>query len=77
MFTVQYAKNLQWANLEHTSFICDVKFLEMGNEVPFNCLQNEEYTHSKDLWERATAGEFGTIAEFVAPISTVNSTSTV
>lgn len=69
MFTIEYAKDLRWVNSEHTTFDCVVKFLEFDQEMPFACLQSDKYAHSKELWQRAVAGEFGDIAEYVEYVS--------
>jgi hypothetical protein len=65
MFTVEYAKDLTWSNPEHTTFDCVAKFAEFSEEIPFACVQSDKYAHSQELWQRATAGEFGSIAEYV------------
>lgn len=63
-------KNLVWCNPEHTMFNADVTFTELG-EVPFACAQSEvgAYSHVTEIWTRATAGEFGAIAEYVEPVT--------
>lgn len=65
MFTLQYAKNLQWSNPEHTTFDCIVKWEEFSEEHPYGCMQSDHHAHTQELWQRVTAGEFGSIAEYV------------
>lgn len=65
MIIVETARNLKWVDAENTKFDCLVKFQHSAEEQPFTCLQSETYEHTTDLWNRATSGEFGTIAEFV------------
>jgi len=62
-------ENLAWCNPEHTMFVCDVFFLHINEKVPFGCSQAEVgvYDHVTTIWNRAMAGEFGSIAEYVEP----------
>lgn len=62
-------KNLTWSNPEHTQFHCDVFFVRFNQEMPFACDQSEVgvYPHVTSIWERALAGEFGSIAEYQDP----------
>ena len=62
--------NLVWSNAEHTQFDCMVFFTQFGEEVPFGCAQSEVgvYPHVTSIWERAMAGDFGPIAEYVEPV---------
>lgn len=59
-------KNLVWVNPEHTTFDCVVDFEGIG-EVPFACSSADQTSHSIEIWNRATTGEFGSIAEYVEP----------
>ena len=72
MITYTTVKNLAWCNAENTFFNCDVFFEHINEEVPFGCAQAEVavYPHVASLWERAMAGEFGAIAEYVPPPET-------
>lgn len=68
MFTVKYAKNLQWENAEHTAFSCIVKYEEFNVEVPAGINPTDQYAHSQEIWTKGNAGDYGIIAEYVAPI---------
>lgn len=61
-------ENIVWCNPEHTMFNCDVTFTALG-KVPFGCVKEEAeaniYPHTTSIWNRAIAGEFGEIAEYV------------
>jgi hypothetical protein len=46
-----------------------VTFDSLG-EVPFGCIENDSEAHGRDIFARCVAGEFGTIADYVAPIPT-------
>lgn len=64
--TVQSVRDLVWANAEHTIFSCLVKFAEFGEELPFGCASGDLYEHTQEIWDKANAGEYGAIAEYVA-----------
>lgn len=68
MFTIQDIKNPRWANAEHTLLECDVKFAEQGDYLPFGAsIEGDQYPHTKEVFDRAAAEEFGPITEYVAP----------
>lgn len=67
MFTVQYVKNLQWENSEHTVFSCIVKYAEFNEEHPSGINVTDQYAHIQEIWAKANAGEYGLIAEYVPP----------
>ena len=56
--------NLRWANRDNTTFNCDVTFVGLGT-VPFTPHQNDSETHSREIYARCMAGEFGPIADYV------------
>ena len=65
-WTIEYVKDLKWANQEKTLIDCLVKF-DTREELPFTIDPNDFYQHSLDLWEKANAGEYGEIADYVPP----------
>ena len=65
MFTLEDVKNLIWENAEHTLFSCQAKFTEIGDFMPISADANDPYPHIQNLWQKATSGEFGQIAEFI------------
>jgi hypothetical protein len=67
MFTVEYVKNLQWVNAEHTMFECVVKYAEFNEEHPSGINATDPYAHIQEIWAKANAGEYGVIAEYVPP----------
>jgi hypothetical protein len=69
MITYTTVRDLVWCNAEHTQFNCYVFFEHTNKEAPFGCAQSEVgvYPHVASIWERAMAGEFGVIAEYVPP----------
>jgi hypothetical protein len=67
MFTVEYVKNLEWQNAEHTMFSCVVKYEEFKEEHPSGINATDQYAHIKEIWAKGTAGGYGAIAEYVPP----------
>jgi hypothetical protein len=67
MFTVNYVKDLQWADAEHTIFSCVVKYEEFNEEHPSGISAIDPYAHIQEIWIKGNAGEYGVIAEYVPP----------
>ena len=63
------ARNPQWGNAEHTLIDVEAKWehLESEGYLPFTANPNDTEAHGVDLYQRCVNGEFGTIAEYVAP----------
>ena len=65
------ARNPKWGNAEHTVIEVEAKFEHYPEEwgyLPFGADPNDVEAHGVDLYNRCVAGEFGTIAEYVAPV---------
>lgn len=61
-------KNLQWANEEHTAINCDVNFYDLREDfVPFTAVASGDYEHSHQIFAECVEGQYGVIAEYVAP----------
>jgi hypothetical protein len=61
-------KNPQWANLEHTLINCEVNFDDLREElVPFTAVASGDYEHAHQIFDECVAGQYGEIAEYVAP----------
>lgn len=61
-------KNPQWANAEHTQINCEVDFDDLREElVPFTAVASGDYEHSHQIFAECIAGQYGEIAEYVAP----------
>jgi len=65
MLTVEYVKNLKWENEEHSYFSCIVKYAEFYEELPSGVDGIDPIPHIREIWEKANAGEYGQIAEYV------------
>jgi hypothetical protein len=60
--------NPQWANAEHTAINCDVDFDDLREElVPFTAVASGDYEHSHQIFAECISGQYGEIAEYVAP----------
>lgn len=67
MYTIQYAKNLVWDNVEHTMFDCIVKYVEFPEEMPTTVTPTDPTEHIHELWVNGTAGIYGPITEYIPP----------
>lgn len=67
MFTIEYVKDMQWCDVEHTIFQCTVKYAEFNEEHPSGINVMDPYPHIQEIWTKGIAGEYGEIAEFVPP----------
>jgi hypothetical protein len=68
MFTLQYAKDPVYNNEEGTSILLIIKWEEFVEEMPFNATSYDPEPHGVDLYNRAKAGEFGSVAPFVSTV---------
>lgn len=63
-------KNCKWVNAEHTQIDCEVNFDHVGFEewTPFCADPTDMFApYCKEIFDKAAAGEFGEVAEYVAP----------
>jgi hypothetical protein len=61
-------KNPVWANAEHTAINCEVDFDDLNEAlVPFTAVASSDYEHSHQIFAECLAGQYGEIAEYVAP----------
>lgn len=61
------ARNPTWSNKEHSMIDLIVRFSTFKEEVPYTANPNDTEEIGKELFKRALAKEFGTIAEYVPP----------
>ena len=69
------AKNPVWANEDKTMITLDCKFshyesiglTENNGYYVFNANPNDVEEHGRQIFEKAKAGEYGTVGEYVAP----------
>lgn len=68
MRTINAAKNPRWGDPTGFRIDMDVDFDELDEVyVPFTAYQNDSEPHSVELFNRASSGEFGPIADYVPP----------
>jgi hypothetical protein len=67
MFTLEYAKDPVYASEDGNTITLTVKWEEFNEEMPFGATTFDTHDHGRELHARATAGEFGPIAPYVAP----------
>ena len=61
-------KNPVWANAQHTAIDCEVNFNHLPDEfVPFTADSADVMEYSKTIFDECVAGQYGAIAEYVAP----------
>ena len=66
------AKNPKWANAEKTCIEVEAKWKHLESEgyLPFAATPDDVEAHGVDLYNKCVAGEFGTVADYVAPEQT-------
>jgi hypothetical protein len=60
--------DLVYADFEKTKIDCAVAFVDAGILL-FTADKNDLEPHGREIFERAVAGEFGEIGEYVAPVT--------
>lgn len=67
--TVLSVSKLQWRDADHTALDCEVLFeeLEQIGPIPFATNANADTDHGREIWEKATNGDYGDIQPFVPP----------
>lgn len=63
-------KNCEWVNAEHTQIKCEVNFDHVDFEewTPFCADPTDNFApYCNEIFYKAKAGEFGEIAEYIAP----------
>jgi hypothetical protein len=67
--TVVTVTNLRWDHAEHSMLSADVLFaeLEAMGPIPFTAVPDADTAHGIELWTKDNAGDYGDIADYVAP----------
>jgi len=65
--TIVTVTNPQWANAEHTAIDVVARFAEIDEDLPFTAVPNDTEAHGREIFARASAGEFGAIDAYVPP----------
>jgi Tfp pilus assembly protein PilO len=70
-FTIESVTDLKWADNDHTGIACQVKFAEFDNMIPFYATPIDTEEHGRFIFDQAVKGEYGDIADYVFPVSTL------
>ncbi len=65
-------KEPRWANAEHSSIDCIVKFEHLKIEVPFTANPRDIEHHGREIFARCVSGEYGPVLNF-SPKQEINS----
>ncbi len=71
MLTIESARAPRWTDEAHTTLELYVTFEEYKatlGEIPYTAHASDDVAHGRELFERAEAGDFGTIATYVEPV---------
>lgn len=71
MLTVRSVRNPTWCDAKHTAIDALVMFEEHADtygEMPFTIHPEDCMEHGQAMYAAAVAGEYGEIAEYVAPV---------
>jgi hypothetical protein len=64
--------NPVWANAERTAIDCRITTLQFGDEIlPFTAAEKDIEPHGRAIFAALVAGDYGPIAEYVAPLEPV------
>lgn len=66
--SIMTASGPVWANAEHTAINLLIEHEKYG-QLPFTATPDDPEQHGRELFALALAGEFGEIAEYIAPPS--------
>jgi hypothetical protein len=64
---LEYAKDPVWADAEHTMIDLLIKWDGINAEYPFTASPTDVEAHGRAIFEQASQGAFGPVAEYVAP----------
>jgi hypothetical protein len=63
-YEIARARNPQWTDAEHNMIDLEVDFMPLDEDwLPYTCTPDDVVAHSRDLYRRAIAGDFGQIAD--------------
>ena len=67
MLTIESATNPKYMDAAGNGIDLSVKFAEFPEPVPFHAMPTDPMPYGVELYNRAKAGEFGPVAEYVPP----------
>lgn len=63
-YEIARARNPQWTDAEHNMIDLEVDFMPLDEDwLPYTCTPDDVVAHSRELYRRAVAGDFGQIAD--------------
>ena len=63
-FTITEARNPQWVDSNHNKIDLEVNFAELEEEwLPYTAAPDDVCEHSRTLYTKAVAGEYGTVSD--------------
>lgn len=70
MRTILSANTPKYSKADNSAINLNVRFEELDDFVPFSAQANDSEPHGRELFARATAGEFGPVEAYVEPAPT-------
>lgn len=67
MISFTNVHSLRFASADNKSITMRVKFTHLPMEVDFLAMPTDIEAHGQELYQRALAGEFGPVAEYIVP----------
>lgn len=64
---LEYAKNPIWSNADQSTIDLTIKWVELDEELPFTASPNDVEDYGREIYNLASAGEFGEVAQYVPP----------
>lgn len=65
--TILSAQNPKWLDVEHTTINLEIQFEHLSDLVVFTASTIDIEPHGRLIFERAAAGEYGEVVEFIPP----------
>ena len=64
---LESVKDVKWADESKTEVIATVKLSHLDFEIPLRAGPNYDMPYGVEMFEKAVAGEYGTVGDYVAP----------
>jgi hypothetical protein len=64
---IEYIKTPVWANANHTMIDVTIKWEGVNDELPFTALPDDVEEHGRVIFEQASQGAFGVVADYTPP----------
>jgi hypothetical protein len=67
MLTIESVTNPIYGNAEETCIICEIKFAEFNEIMPFGATAWDTESHGIEIYNNLKAGKYGVIGDYVPP----------